>query len=321
MRKPLTNHRFARGFTLVEMLVATALVVLMMMMFAQIFQTASSLVSNQKGMAELDQNVRTLTILLRGDIGQRTFVDVVPFVPGQDTSGATIPPFDESTEKGYAEEYRRGFFSISENVANNATDDVLHLTIRTDSPLRTVPQLPFSGKTRLLHFDPPPPDNDQYLIDNPDQPEFDDGQTEVNSTGSSRYAEVCWFLRNGVLYRRLLLLRDPYNPGANVNPEEPQNDAGVPFNATVYDHNNDGTADKVWRDFDYSAYWEPDIAGTGIFGLKFHSLPLALENKYPSTGIPNLLGFPRNLGIPFLRYGNSFNRAQREVRELRELRG
>ncbi len=67
-----------RGFTLVEMMVATALVVVMMLMFAQVFQTAGGLVSNQKGLAENDQSERTLTILLRGDVAQRTFRDVVP---------------------------------------------------------------------------------------------------------------------------------------------------------------------------------------------------------------------------------------------------
>ncbi len=123
-----------RGFTLIEMMVATALVVLMMLMFAQIFQTSSNLVSNQKGMAELDQSVRTLTILLRGDIKQRTFIDVVPFVRDQNTENDP-PPYDDRTGKGYEPEYRKGFFSISENDANDPTDDVLHMTIRSNSPL------------------------------------------------------------------------------------------------------------------------------------------------------------------------------------------
>jgi prepilin-type N-terminal cleavage/methylation domain-containing protein len=283
-----------QGFTLVEMLVATALVVLMMLLFAQIFQTSGGIVSNQKGMAKNDQSVRTMTILLRGDIRQRTFVDVVPFVPNQDTDNAP------ST---YEAQFRQGFFSISENDANDNTDDVLHLTIRTDSPLAKSLRLPFSAKSRLLHPSPTPPDVDAYLRANPDQPEFDDGHTTVNNTGSSRYAEVCWFLRHGKLHRRILLIRDPYNRGGNVNPpEEPQDNAGNEFVDEFYDHDSDGSPDNFWRDFDYSAYWEPNS------GLKFHTVDSLNNANLAAGGIVNLGGLPRSLGVPVLRFGSSTNR-------------
>lgn len=286
-----------RGFTLVEMLVATALVVLMMLMFAQVFQTAGGLVSNQKGMAELDQNVRTLTILLRGDMKQRTFVDVVPFVSGQDTTGN----FGEN----YNASRRRGFFSISENDPNNATDDVLHLTIATEEG----PTLPYSGRAKLMFNGTAPANPDAYLLANPDQPEFDDGQLSVNNTGSSRYAEVCWFLRNGILYRRQFLIRNPYNRNGNST-EEPQDSAATPaeFIETTYaaeGHVNATTNPNgvFWRDFDYAAY--ADAAGN----TKFHT-PGSLDNISNSPANPNLANLPTSLGIPFLRFGSSISRAQ-----------
>lgn len=321
--KPMPK-KTQRGFTLVEMLVATALVVVMMLMFAQVFQTASGLVSNQKGMAEQDQNVRTMTILLRGDMKSRTFMDVVPFVDDQDTSNAAVPGYNDAKEKGYDAEYRKGFFSISENDPDDGTDDVLHLTIRMDSPLNPRMRLPYSAKARLLRLPGFTGTDDQYLDVNPDQPEFDDGQTTVNGTGSSKFAEVCWFLRNGNLYRRMLLIRDPYDRGTSTGPpEEPTDGTGAELIGTFYDPDGDGvTDDHFWRDFDYSAYWEPDIDPTVpdpndvAYGLKFHVSPESLQNTHGDLTVSNLYGMPRSLGNPLLRFGSSVNRRNSTTGEI-----
>lgn len=308
----------SRGFTLVEMLVATALVVLMMLMFAQVFQTASGLVSNQKGMAEQDQNVRTLTILLRGDMQSRTFKDVIPFYPGQDTEDAT----------SYKPERRRGFFSISENDADDVTDDVLHLTIQMDEQAES--PLQFYGKASLIRragtnipADPPDADIDStaeadlYLhgdmsnLPNNDQPEFDDGQLSLNGTGSSRFAEVCWFLRNGTLYRRTLLIRDRYANPINTD-TQPTNSSGARFIPDDYTIANVPPAvsasGEFWRDFDYSAYHEPSTVSAG--GFRFHNVD-SLVNSSGSIPAPNpnLLNLPASLGLPFLRFGSSTSRA------------
>ena len=53
--------RFGRsGFTLVEMLVSVALVLLMMSLFASIFSMASGSVSTQRGISNHDQKARAL---------------------------------------------------------------------------------------------------------------------------------------------------------------------------------------------------------------------------------------------------------------------
>jgi prepilin-type N-terminal cleavage/methylation domain-containing protein len=302
-----------RGFTLVEMLVATALVVLMMLMFAQIFQTAGGLVSNQKGMAKQDQSLRTLTILLRGDIGQRTFREVIPFFPGQDTEAGDFEP-----------EKRRGFFSISENDPDDATDDVLHLTIKMDDEAES--PLQFFGKATLIRragnavpADPPDADIDTapeaelYLLGdasnpaNNDQPEFDDGQLSLNGTGSSRFVEVCWFLRNGVLYRRALLIRDRYATPINTD-TQPTNAFGARFIPDDYSSANippaTAASGEFWRDFDYSAYYEPNG------GLRFHDVDSLINSSANNPGSnPNLLNLPASLGLPFLRFGSSTSRA------------
>jgi prepilin-type N-terminal cleavage/methylation domain-containing protein len=318
----------SRGFTLVEMLVATALVVLMMLMFAQVFKTASGLVSNQKGMAEHDQNVRTMTILLRGDVGQRTFRDVVPFEPVADAM-ATVPN----------DSFKQGFFAISENFPDDTTDDVLHMTIKIDEGEihEGSPQLPFAGKATLIRYADPaamapgnvvPVDADideeaerqAFLLANRNQPEFDDGQLSVNGTGTSRFAEVSWFLRNGTLYRRMMLIRDPYDAGG-FGPQ-PTNFDGtqnlIPGDYTALNVPPIPDADGVdwhkavgrfWYDFDYSAFNDPQNNTPAGKGLTFHSAPISLANESPST---NLLGsftdLPISLGIPMLRYGNSIRR-------------
>jgi hypothetical protein len=326
------------------MLVATALVVLMMLMFAQVFQTASGLVSNQKGMAELDQSVRTMTILLRGDIEQRTFRDVVPFRPSDDVDDM---------------EDRQGFFSISENDPNSPTDDVLHLTITINNanPEGNNPVLPFSGKAALIRrpegeMPPGPPYSDSMIPDldspqdrdwylngrggmsplpaNNNQPEFDDGQRSINNTGSSSHAEVVWFLRNGVLYRRLLLIRNPYVANGSDQPQDgsstPQamivtnySTQNLPWDAMNAQNNSwQDAVGRFWYDFDYSAFTTPPA--NGGTGLSFHSVESSMKNTNPGTPInlfysqpaPNPpIGFPipRSLGVPCLRYGNSPQRA------------
>lgn len=282
--------RDRNGFTLVEMLVATALVVLMMLLFAQVFQVATGLVSEQKGLANHDQDVRTLTILLRGDMGQRSFRDVVPFQPTSDV----VEP-DPQT---------RGFFSISENEPASGTDDVLHFTTKISE--EDSPQLPFAGKTVLLNTAGATGD----LLANRNQPEFDDGQLSVNNTGMSRYAEVCWFLRNGILYRRQLLIRDPYDIG-ETGSDQPTDAAGSrmisgdygPANVTP----NTGATGNFWHDFDYSAFHDPqDEGGTGC---SFHTVNEAMVNKYPTGTSLSSFPVPPSLGIPALRFGNSLRRA------------
>ena len=94
---------------------------LVMLMFAKIFDVVADTMSTQKGFAKNDQKARTLTTLLREDHKHRTFRRVVPFAPGQDT--AKFGPF-------YTPQERRGYFSISENDPNNQTDDVLAFTVK-----------------------------------------------------------------------------------------------------------------------------------------------------------------------------------------------
>jgi hypothetical protein len=148
---------------------------------------------------------------------------------------------------------------------------------------------------------------------------------------------VVWFLRNGVLYRRLLLIRNPYAKPSGVATDQPQDanlqdmilgnygtgnlpwDSSNPQNNTWQD-----APGRFWYDFDYSAYHAP--ASKGGNGLRFHSVQTSLANVNPSTGSVNLFydpsptppdplvafNIPLSLGVPCLRYGNSTRRAMEQ---------
>ena len=291
------------GFTLVEMLVAVALVLLMMSIFAQIFQMATGSLSQQRGIAENDQRGRFLTTTLRADLDQRTFRDVLPFRANEDTHRAN----EDTQQLGDSLSRRRGYFSIDENDPSDDTDDVLSLTASVNIKSQNADGSPFTGRAKLLSGLPitgvtsisrftvggdytalfpvgsrigiagssgtgvvknndglyfvssaqfssgtttitiklnippngvPPNLNTSltqqgtvYLPES--EPEFDDG-VFGNGTAVSSAAEVCYFLRNNVLYRRVLLIREP-GSGTDAQPIVPD---GASF----------------WRDFDYSAF-------------------------------------------------------------------
>lgn len=72
------NHPRA-GFTLVEMIVSVALVLLMMLMFTEIFQILSGSMTTQRGISENDQRERLLTTVLQADLDNRSFQYLLPY--------------------------------------------------------------------------------------------------------------------------------------------------------------------------------------------------------------------------------------------------
>ncbi len=232
-----------RGFTLIEMLVAVALVVLMMSIFASIFQFSTQTMAVQKGTAENDQHVRLVMTVLRGDLTKRTFGDVSPFFTGE-TVGAADP--------------RQGYLYIGENDPDDDTDDVLQLTVKS-------PNDPFFGRAYLLTGN---------IGTDPNQPEFDDGIVSANGAGSSEQAEVSWFLRHGTLYRRVLLIRQPIKPTITTDGTPMSgpsgNVAAIPI--TLYEGTAPtATARNFATDMDYSAYYDGTKA-------QFHHYTASLTN-------------------------------------------
>ncbi len=114
------------GFTLVEMMVVLALTLIMMVLFASIFQITGTFVTKQKGIGENDQSARILTTVLKTDLQNRTMRLVAPFHPNMQPL-----PGDGPLPVGgpLAPTARVGYFYYSENNPLDDADDVLQFTV------------------------------------------------------------------------------------------------------------------------------------------------------------------------------------------------
>jgi prepilin-type N-terminal cleavage/methylation domain-containing protein len=279
------------GFTLVEMLVSVALVLLMMSLFAQIFSMASNSVTTQRGISLNDQKARALTTLIRADIHHRTIRYPQPFYPGENS--ATSPtPFGT----------RAGYLYLSTNDPSSGLDDLLQFTISSEMLMEDTDSSAYFGRAQML--------SDRVngsatsLSVNPNQPEADDGSLIINSTGSSPAAEVCYFVRNGNLYRRVSLLRHPLPVAGQQLNEQPTTVRGKSYFSAAdgmfwFDANGNGQEDAdelsndFWRYFDYSAYPSTSSApGATFTGIS------ALNNEFGGGGATL-----ESLGNPRYRFG------------------
>jgi hypothetical protein len=341
------------------MLVVLALTLIMMLLFAQIFQITGNFVTRHKGVAENDQSARILTTILKNDLQSRTMRVVAPYQP----SAAALTPLDSQ---------RRGYLYYSENDPTNDTDDVLQLTIdlnQTQSPLATSGTT-LSGRATFLAFPWQPgtlypsgvyvrptssgtatsfvykspgltsgatepiwnttvggstPDggpNWTTALSPINQPDGDDGQivfdptslnatinprnADPNNTGNSRYAEVSYFLRNRNLYRRVLLVRDPYNRGAQLD-SQPDDTTGAPLIPGLYTPTAMPGSAGFWNDFDYAARIQLDntsaATNTTALGVKFHS-SLSSESSLDNTSAGGAVNTTSALGRPDNRFGH-----------------
>ncbi len=369
-RHHLSSRRARPGFTLVEMLVSVALVLLMMTMFAQIFQMATGALSQQKGISENDQRERMLNTIFRGDLDKRTFRDVFPFGANEDTR-----------QLGHSLSRRSGYFEIDEGDPARDDDDCLCFTAQVNIKLQNRDNTPFTGKATGLSGLPivgvidnqnftvsgnykanipvnshvwisgssgndgrytvasatfssgqttitvnstysslgntsPTKFGGVFLTEN--EPDFDDG-VFGNGTSVSSAAEICYFLRNGILYRRVLLIREP---GASGD-AQPAYRTGYPllWNSGTGTENYTLGTGSFWRDLDYSAFYFNGKSSGGTpmaAGVRFHNASESLSNSReaqqvilnevilnPSPNPPTqAVSFPISLGIPHLRFGH-----------------
>ena len=318
------------AFTLVEMLVAVGLVVLMMTLFATIFQMATGAMSTQKGLAENDQRVRLVLTRLRNDLNgnksdpndpnrpYRTFRNVVPYGPDETPGTETIG--SAGTYPGTASD-RKGYFYISENDPNDDTDDVLAFTVQMPSSSSEL----YAGRAAIVLPDKngsygpgnptpgnsyPPAANQTVYAANPpvlgsgqsywsNQPEFDDIQGTPNLAGDSQFAEICYFLRRGTLYRRVMLIRQPNLGATQVNDGTPTDNTPAALSMALYSAGGfNGVTRNFWTDFDYSVYFNGRIATPA---LTFHGTGSTVSTDSLSNSAT--LANPFVLGNPAYRFG------------------
>ena len=310
------SPRFA--FTLVEMLVAVAVVVVMMTLFTTIFQLATGAMAKQKGLSENDQRVRLVITMLRNDLASgptdrvtntqtrqcRTFRILIPYGAGE--TAPPIYPIDGTSVNGTITTAiatptdRSGYFYISEGNPLDDTDDDLQLTVNVPASSNdrlfgraailltdntgnfgpagtTAPSQLVNGS--LVPITPYPPSGGTAppLVQAPsvgsyfaNQPEFDDILGVPNQVGSSTTAEVSYFLRNGTLYRRVMLVRDPNV--STLDDHTPADGNSIPLLLNAY---TVAGGRNFWTDFDYSVFY--GVAGAPVFHGLGDLAPTALN--------------------------------------------
>jgi prepilin-type N-terminal cleavage/methylation domain-containing protein len=200
-----------RGVTLVEMLVTVAILVLIMAVVAQVFQAATGAVSTAQAIQDLDGQLRRLESMIRSDLGGATAkFTPAPLYP--------MGPFglDPLQNLGYFE-YGENEFADSQGEDG---DDYLKFTAK--APVGR----PFTGR---IFLPPPQPINGNPALS---QAQIAQYLASQPITITSEYAEIIYFLRNGNLYRRVLLIaperQSTITPAVN-NSGLDQNGAQFPF--------------------------------------------------------------------------------------------
>ncbi|MDP1798833.1 MAG: type II secretion system protein, partial [Planctomycetaceae bacterium] len=293
-KKKTSPRKHSPGFTLVEMLVAVALVLLMMSLFAQVFQLAGGTITTQRGIAENDQRSRTFQNVIKADLDKRTFRVVMPWAVGEDGSLAEVDAIR-----------REGYFYISENDPLNDLDDEIQFTMNVNALTKNFDTSAYFGKATTSSgwttTDTSQTPNVTYL-NFANQPEADDGWTTPNGTAEAPAAEVAYFVRGGKLYRRILLIRKPL-PLSGANSQPTFNDGRDAFDYTVtvppggqspYPDPTLVSGVSFWNDFDHSAFRQPGFSAVGPVA-RFHSVD-DLSNASTLTQFP--------LGNPKWRFGH-----------------
>lgn len=306
------------GFTLVEMLVSVALVLMMMSMFAAVLQMATQSVGTQQVISENDQKTRSFVTVIRADIGSRTMRYPFPFHPGE--SSATSPAFKDKDRDGYV--------YISTNAPDSGLDDLIQFTVHSGRLEGFANNPDYFGRAALLAdrqaiaagLDPDDARLEGIFV-SPNQPEGDDLNLFPNSTGSSPAAEISYFVRNGSLYRRQVLLREPLPIAGRTMETQPTSFRGNDFfEGTVasgprnhrfqrivmtssgpqlnIDNSNIQSENDYWLHFDYAAH-APQGASDPANPLWARVIGTeALSNDAIAAGAANI-----SLGNPRFRWG------------------
>jgi len=242
---------------------------MIMLMFAQIYGTAIGTITEQRGMGANDQKSRILSTILQNDLANITYRQTTR----EYGTAAGIVPLSPGDEAILDRDNQQGYFYLSENDPGNPTDDVLQFTAKVqDSDFDNW----FVGKAEFLD------------IASGNEPNKDGGPS--NAPGQSRFAEISYFLRQGTLYRRVLLLRDA--GGQDEQPGTSTSDRY--FGAGRQSYPTTASSTSFWRDFDYSA--------TRVY--------LDATNSYPwFNGKSSLVNLPeaidrKPIALPWNRFGH-----------------
>lgn len=209
MNRVRTINRTRQGYTLIEVLMATALSLMLMAGVAGVIGTVSESINDTRALLEKADQLRGTREFLARDLGDATAPLYLP------------PPLRPEANAGYFQ-YTEGPFGplwMPGMVFINAdrgesdttvgdTDDMLMFTVKRKDR-------PFVG--RVLQKRAPLPG------ETPDSNSPDGlGDYVINRTAESFVAEIAWFVRGRTLYRRVLLVLPEFDADLRTDAREIQ---------------------------------------------------------------------------------------------------
>lgn len=205
----LRHARRRSAYTLIEILVSTALTLMLLMAVVQIFGSVSESIANSRAALEMADQLRAAQMTLQRDLEGVT-VTMAP--PRRPESGEGCLEYTEGPNgpARWLDDVAKNTQTPSGDVEVDSTvgdtDDVLLFTTRTRST-------PFVGRVRAKRA--------------PLAGETADGNDAVGdymwvNSAESQEAEVIWFLRGRTLYRRVLLVLPNFDADLRTNAVELQ---------------------------------------------------------------------------------------------------
>lgn len=219
MKRPVTSARLRsispgppRGYTLVEILVATALALLLMAAVVRIFGQIGESVSAARSTLEMSDRLRAAQTTLKKDLEGLTVTMLPP----------RHPKFDE----GYFE-YKEGPFGPVRPVADPQDPNPFAVRSDPDNPGNVIVDTTVGDVDEVLMFttrSTSRPFTGRVLV------RLADGR--IRRSAESQIAEVAWFVRGTTLYRRVLLVLPEFDADLEAAGIQTQLDADgneVPF--------------------------------------------------------------------------------------------
>jgi prepilin-type N-terminal cleavage/methylation domain-containing protein len=255
--RPACDRRGLKGFTLVELLVASTIGLIVMASLATLLGLFSRTASSTQAVIDVTHRLRVVGDRLRKDLAGVTCKVAPPVAPESDSGYFEIieGPIQDAVTIDAANN------AITKTSTDGDTDDGLLLTTRSTGE-------PFTGKYG-------------------------------DETIQSQTAEVAWFVSNGNLYRRQLLVA-PYVPRLPFNLDETK--------TGVNDFNMNGRVDVHWNWLALPTIANPTIKNPEVYSLEDLYLFCDLSVRRDivpgplNAFIPNTLG---DLTKPINRFRHS----------------
>lgn len=191
-QRPSKRSDRRAGFTLVEVMIATALTLLLMAIVVQVFAVVGTAASDTREVIQVTDRLRACKQTMQSDLSNLTAPMLPPLKPDQAhgyfeyVEGQAGPVVLGSILSKNIDELDTTGVPLPDTSVGDP-DDVLMFTTRNE-------ENPFYGRYRQIY---------SYVDPTTATMTFN----VVDGTTQSHYAEIIWFVRGNTLYRRVLLIK------------------------------------------------------------------------------------------------------------------